>query len=76
MFSQVCEEIGRQILTIGRRMHPSEAIARINAVDRSAVAACARRFFYDKDHALAAVGPIFELQDYQFIRRRSYSLVR
>jgi hypothetical protein len=30
---QVCDEIGRQILTIGRRMSPAEAIARIDAVN-------------------------------------------
>jgi processing peptidase subunit beta len=26
----------------------------------------------DEDHALAAIGPIFELPDYNWIRRRSY----
>ena len=26
----------------------------------------------DEDHALAAIGPIYELPDYNWIRRRSY----
>ncbi|CAM9869143.1 unnamed protein product, partial [Choristocarpus tenellus] len=31
-------------------------------------------FINDQDHALAAVGPIHELPDYNWIRRRSYWL--
>jgi len=69
----VFEEVGRQIMSHGRRIHPSEALARIDAVDQIAVQNCIRRLFYDQDHALAAIGPIWELPDYNFIRRRSYS---
>ena len=68
----VCEDIGRQLLTYGRRMHPVEMLARIDAVDRAAVKQAANRFFFDRDHALAAYGPIWELPDYNFIRSRSY----
>ena len=68
----VCEDIGRQLLTYGRRMHPVEMLARIDAVDRAAVKQAANRFFFDRDHALAAIGPIWELPDYNFIRSRSY----
>jgi processing peptidase subunit beta len=67
-----CEEIGRQLLTLGRRMHPVEALARIDAVDSKAVKAVANRYFFDRDHALAAIGPIWELPDYNWIRTRSY----
>jgi processing peptidase subunit beta len=70
----VCEDIGRQVLLYGRRMHPTEVAARIDAVDEAAVRNCASRYFYDRDHALAAVGPIWELPDYDWIRRKSYWL--
>jgi len=70
----VCEDIGRQVLLYGRRMHPTEVVARIDAVDEAAVKNAANRYFYDRDHALAAVGPIFELPDYDWIRRKSYWL--
>lgn len=66
------DEVGRQVLTLGRRMHPYEAIKRIDAIDIIAVQNCLRRFFYDRDHALAATGPVFELPDYNRIRARSY----
>lgn len=68
----VCEDIGRQVLTYGRRMHPLETLARIDAVDTNAVKRCANRYFLDRDFALAAVGPIWELPDYQCLRRRTF----
>lgn len=72
--TQICEEIGRQMLTYGRRMHPTELIHRIDAVDANAVKLCANRFFYDTDFALSAIGPIDELPDYNWLRRKTYWL--
>ena len=72
--SAVCEEIGRQMLTYGRRMSPAEIFARIDAVDAATVRATADAVINDQDHALAALGPIAELPDYNFVRRRSYWL--
>jgi processing peptidase subunit beta len=72
--TQICEEIGRQTLTYGRRMHPTEVLARIDAVDVNAIKLCANRFFYDTDFALAAIGPIDELPDYNWLRRKTYWL--
>jgi len=70
----VCEELGRQILTYGRRLHPLETLQRIEDVDSAAIKACAKRFFYDRDPALAAIGPLHELPDYNWLRRRTYWL--
>jgi len=70
----VCEDIGRQMLTYGRRLHPTEVLRRIDAVDIAAVKAAANRFFWDRDFALAAIGPIYDLPDYNWIRRRTYSI--
>jgi len=70
----ISEDIGRQILNYGRRLHPTEVYARLQAVDTDAVKAAANRFFYDRDHAMAAIGPIWELMDYNDVRRRSYLL--
>jgi processing peptidase subunit beta len=70
----VCEDIGRQMLTYGRRMSPAEIFARIDAVDAATVRAAADAVINDQDHALAALGPIHELPDYNFVRRRSYWL--
>eukprot|EP00606_Chrysophyceae_sp_TOSAG23-5_P001445 GSChrysophyteH2.ASY1.ANO1.1135.1 assembled CDS len=71
-FSQNAEDIGRQMLTYGRRMSPAETFARIDALSTEDVKATANKFINDEDHALAAVGPIFELPDYNWIRRRSF----
>ena len=71
-FSQTAEDIGRQMLTYGRRMSNAEMFARIDAINTSDVKATANKFINDEDHALAAIGPVFELPDYSWIRRRSY----
>lgn len=67
-----CEEIGRQFLVHGRRVPLTEMLARVDAVTTASVREAAMIHINDKDHALAAIGPIFELPDYNWIRRRSY----
>jgi processing peptidase subunit beta len=67
----VCEDIGRQMLTYGRRMSPAEILARVNAVDIASVRAAARAFINDKDVAVAGLGNIHELPDINWMRRRT-----
>ncbi len=70
--SNVTEDIGRQLLTYGRRMTHQEIFARIDAVTTADIKSAANKYINDEDHALAAVGPIYELPDYNWIRRRSF----
>jgi len=70
----VCEDIGRQMLAYGRRVPAAEMEARIDALTTDDVKMVAKAVINDKDHALAAVGGIHELPDYNWIRRRSYWL--
>eukprot|EP01039_Chlorochromonas_danica_P007453 gene7453-8240_t len=71
-FSNIAEDIGRQMLTYGRRISNAELFARIDALTVDDVKKTANKFINDEDHALAAIGPIYELPDYNWIRRRSY----
>ncbi|TYK19532.1 putative mitochondrial-processing peptidase subunit beta [Cucumis melo var. makuwa] len=70
--SPVAEDIGRQLLTYGRRIPFAELFARIDAVDASTIKRVANRFIYDRDIAIAALGPIQGLPDYNWFRRRTY----
>ncbi|XP_010258107.1 PREDICTED: probable mitochondrial-processing peptidase subunit beta, mitochondrial [Nelumbo nucifera] len=70
--SPVAEDIGRQLLTYGRRISFAELFARIDAVDASTVKRVANRFIFDKDIAIAAMGPVQGLPDYNWFRRRTY----
>lgn len=72
--SNVAEDIGRQLLTYGRRLTPAELFARIDAVTKEDIQATAAKVINDQDHALSAVGGIHELPDYNWIRRHSFWL--
>ena len=54
-----------------RRMTAAEIFARIDAVEVEDVKATAMSHIVDEDHALAAIGPISNLPDYDWIRRHS-----
>jgi len=70
----VCEDIGRQMLTYGRRLTPAEIFARIDAVDAASVKAAANAYINDKEVAIAGVGNVHELPDINWFRRRTYWL--
>lgn len=68
----VCEELGRQTLTYGRHMPRDEMFARIDLVTPEVVRECAGRIIQDQDMAIAAVGELSLLPNYNWFRRRSY----
>ena len=72
--SNVAEDIGRQILTHGRRMTPADIFSCIDAITAADVKATAAKFINDQDHTLAAVGGIHELPNYKWIRCHLYWL--
>jgi len=66
----VCEDIGRQLLTLSRRLTPAEIFLRIDAINADTVRSVAKRFLYDVDPAVAAVGYVDSkyFPDYNEIR--------
>ncbi|XP_078399166.1 cytochrome b-c1 complex subunit 1, mitochondrial-like [Cetorhinus maximus] len=69
-----CADIGRQVLSYGRRISLAEWNARIDAVDAQTLRDVCSRYIYDKCPAIAAVGPIEQLPDYNRIRSAMYWL--
>ena len=68
------ETMAAQILTIGRVMPLAEALARVDTLTMADVKATVGDVINDQNHALAVIGGIHELQDYNWIRRHSYML--
>lgn len=62
--ASAAEDIGRQILTYGRRIPRAEMFARIDAVTVDTVKAAGKRFITDSECAIAAAGPTQFLPDY------------
>ena len=74
--SGVCEDLGKQMLSYGRVISTAELFARIDAIDAATIKDTVYQIVHDNDHVLSAAGPIWELPDYNYIRRRSYWLTR
>ncbi|GAA5977046.1 hypothetical protein JCM10908_004835 [Rhodotorula pacifica] len=71
----VAEDIGRQIVTSGRRLAPKEIEAAVDAVSVADVMRVAKKYLWDKDIAVAAVGRVEGLQDYSRMRAEMSSLL-
>ncbi|KAL9838817.1 LOW QUALITY PROTEIN: cytochrome b-c1 complex subunit 1, mitochondrial [Geothlypis trichas] len=70
--TRVCENIGSHLLHYGRRIPLEEWDARISAVDAKMVRDVCSKYIYDKCPAIAAVGPIEQLLDYNRLRSAMY----
>jgi len=70
----VCEDVGRQMLCYGRRIPVHELEARIDAVTPADLREVCNKYIYDQCPAVAAVGPVENLPDYNRIRSSMYWL--
>ncbi|XP_058486826.1 cytochrome b-c1 complex subunit 1, mitochondrial [Solea solea] len=70
----ICDDIGRHILNYGRRIPLAEWDARIDAVTPRMVRDVCSKYIYDKCLAVAAVGPIEQVPDYNRMRSAMYWL--
>jgi processing peptidase subunit beta len=70
----ICEDIGRQMLCYDRRIPIHELEARISAVDAATVKEVCMQYIYDRCPAVAAVGPVEQLPDYNVIRSSMFWL--
>lgn len=67
------EEIGRQMLTYGRRMTLAETFARIDAIEVTDVQRVAEKVIWDQEVAFAAIGPNLKyIGDMNALRRGTF----
>jgi len=71
----IAEDIGRQLVTSGRRMTPKQIENAVDAVTSDEIKRVAQKYLWDKDISLAALGSIEGLFDYQRIRADMSSMI-
>lgn len=65
-----CEQMAGQYLTYGRLIEPRELIARINAIDTTAVSNIGAKILASGPLSLAALGPVGDLGSYDKVAKR------
>merc|ERR1719433_399137 len=70
----ICEDIGRQMLTYGRRIPLPELDQRIEMIDAKTIRDVATKYIYDRCPAIAGIGPTEQLPDYNRVRGGMYWL--
>jgi len=68
----VAEDIGRQMLTLSRRMTPAEVFMRVDSIQVSDVKEVLDKYFNDVCPSVVGLGPIAELPDYHYLRTWTY----
>ncbi|KAL5969556.1 Mitochondrial-processing peptidase subunit beta [Taenia solium] len=68
----ICEDIGRQMLVYGRRVPINEMLARIDAIDAERLREVCSKYLYDRCPAVASIGPVESLPDYNRIRDQTW----
>ncbi|KAI0698459.1 Metalloenzyme, LuxS/M16 peptidase-like protein [Cytidiella melzeri] len=71
----IAEDVGRQLVTSGRRMTPQQIENAVDAVSPADIKRVAQKYLWDQDIAIAALGPIDGLLDYNRIRADMSSLI-
>ncbi|GBE85172.1 Mitochondrial-processing peptidase subunit beta [Sparassis crispa] len=71
----VAEDIGRQLVTSGRRLTPQQIEYAVDSVTPADIKRVAQKYLWDQDIAIAALGPIEGLLDYNRIRADMSSLL-
>jgi processing peptidase subunit beta len=71
----IAEDIGRQLVTSGRRFTPQQIEKAVDAVTADEIKRVAQKYLWDQDIAVAAMGPIEGLLDYNRIRADMSSLI-
>eukprot|EP00475_Leptophrys_vorax_P012214 TRINITY_DN1862_c0_g1_i1.p1 TRINITY_DN1862_c0_g1~~TRINITY_DN1862_c0_g1_i1.p1 ORF type:complete len:454 (-),score=112.91 TRINITY_DN1862_c0_g1_i1:1042-2403(-) len=69
----IADLLGVDYLHHERTIHPSEVVARVEAVTIDDVRSAAENTFFDTDFALSAFGNVFELPEYQALRTLTYN---
>ncbi|CAL1713564.1 unnamed protein product [Somion occarium] len=71
----IAEDIGRQLVTSGRRLSPAQLENAVDAVTPAEIKRVAQKYLWDQDIAIAALGPVEGLLDYNRIRADMSSLL-
>jgi len=68
----VCEDIGRQVLTLNRRMSPVEFFMRVDNVSVNDIKRVCEQYLDDVDPVVAAYGNLKYMPDYATLRGFTY----